>query len=162
MRYDKAKIYCIRNHVDDEVYIGSTTQLLSKRFSQHVTSAHHDMLITKKIKELGKEVFYIELIKEFPCDNKEQLLKEKGEWIRKIGSLNQRIAGRTLQRHYEDNKDMILAQKKEYHEKNRDTINEHHRIKYHDRKVEKHQMYIMGLNDYDIKEAYLANEMGVP
>ena len=30
--FSKGKIYCIRNNIDDEIYIGSTTQPLSKRF----------------------------------------------------------------------------------------------------------------------------------
>ena len=33
--YTNGKIYCIRNNVDDDIYIGSTTQALSKRMAKH-------------------------------------------------------------------------------------------------------------------------------
>jgi predicted GIY-YIG superfamily endonuclease len=35
MDYKNGKIYAIRSHQTDEIYIGSTTQSLSKRFSNH-------------------------------------------------------------------------------------------------------------------------------
>ena len=35
MEYKNGKIYSIRNSIDDDVYIGSTTQPLSKRFFWH-------------------------------------------------------------------------------------------------------------------------------
>ena len=31
----KPKIYCIRNHIDDQIYLGSTCQSLSKRMAYH-------------------------------------------------------------------------------------------------------------------------------
>ena len=35
MDYRNGKIYIIRNHCNDLVYVGSTTQSLSRRFSKH-------------------------------------------------------------------------------------------------------------------------------
>ena len=34
-KYKNGKLYSIRNHIDDELYIGSTTQLLCKRMVKH-------------------------------------------------------------------------------------------------------------------------------
>ena len=47
--------------------------------------------------ELGVENFYIELIEQFPCENKEQLLAKEGEYIRKMATLNHQTQGRTIQ-----------------------------------------------------------------
>ena len=35
MTYKNGKIYCIRNTIDADIYVGSTTQLLSKRMAMH-------------------------------------------------------------------------------------------------------------------------------
>jgi predicted GIY-YIG superfamily endonuclease len=35
MDYKNGKIYCIRNKINDDVYIGSTTQPLSQRMAKH-------------------------------------------------------------------------------------------------------------------------------
>ena len=37
MDYKNGKIYTIRSHQTDEIYIGSTTQTLTKRLSKHKT-----------------------------------------------------------------------------------------------------------------------------
>ena len=37
--YQQAKIYKIVNNVDDEIYVGSTVNRLSKRFSDHKAKA---------------------------------------------------------------------------------------------------------------------------
>ena len=33
--YKNGKIYCIRNNINDDIYVGSTTQPLSKRMALH-------------------------------------------------------------------------------------------------------------------------------
>ena len=98
--YQNGKIYCIRNYVDDDVYVGSTIQALSKRMETHrsmcrIESKKSNFKLYKKMKEIGTEHFYIELIEKHPCECKEELFKKEGEWIRKIGTLNGYIAGRT-------------------------------------------------------------------
>ena len=45
------------------------------------------------MKEIGVEHFYIELIKEAPCENIEQLRAIEGQYIRELGTLNQRVEG---------------------------------------------------------------------
>jgi len=46
---------------------------------------------------------YIELIEDFPCERKEQLLRREGEVIRASECVNIRIAGRTDAEYYKDN-----------------------------------------------------------
>ena len=92
--YKNGKIYCIRNTVDDDIYVGSTTQPLSKRMVKHRCDAKtrpEKMVITTHMSKLGIENFYIELLEEYPCDNIERLNKKEGEWIRKLGTLNQKV-----------------------------------------------------------------------
>ena len=93
------KIYKILNNVNDDVYIGSTCQSLSKRMAKHRESVNsvykkHRPLYAK-MRELGVINFYIELIIEYPCENLEQLHAVEGQYIRSQGTLNAAIAGRT-------------------------------------------------------------------
>ena len=105
--YQNGKIYCIRNYVNDDVYVGSTIQALSKRMEKHrsicrTEGEKSNFKLYQKMKEIGTEHFYIELIEKHPCDCKEELFKKEGEWIRKIGTLNGYIAGRTRQESSKD------------------------------------------------------------
>jgi hypothetical protein len=65
----------------------------------HYMQDYHN--IKKKSKCSSKILFEkyndvrIELIECFPCDNKEQLTKKEGEYIRKLDCVNKNIAGRT-------------------------------------------------------------------
>lgn len=130
MDYSKGKIYCIRNHVNDEVYVGSTRQPLSSRMAEHrrcltkEKEKHRPLYVL--MSELGVEHFYIELIEEFPCNNKEQLCKREGHYIREMGSLNKVIPGRENKEWYEQNKEKILEHRKEYREQNKDKIKEYY------------------------------------
>ena len=63
--YGNGRIYCIRNSVSDDIYVGSTTQPLSKRMQKHRSSMTSErdgnMLIYQNMREIGKRHFYIEL-----------------------------------------------------------------------------------------------------
>ena len=107
--YSDGKIYAIRSHQTDKVYIGSTTQLLSKRFYEHKKSYERYIKDQKKAYITSFEMFkyndcYIELIKNYPCKNKEELSKEEGALIRKMNCVNKKIAGRTLKEYYDENR----------------------------------------------------------
>ena len=116
--YKNGKIYCIRNNIDDDIYVGSTTQRLSKRMAKHREDAKHKDKMHRnlyvKMLEHGLEHFYIELIEDCPCETLEQLLKSEGHYIRKMGTLNHKIAGRTGKEYHEINKDKIQIYQKEY------------------------------------------------
>ena len=98
--YKNGKIYCLRNYINNEIYIGSTCQSLSKRMAYHrqdsIKQNRQRILIYKTMTELGRDNFYIELIEEYPCENLSQLTRREGELTRELkASLNQKIAGRT-------------------------------------------------------------------
>ena len=127
--FSKGKIYCIRNNINDEIYIGSTCQSLSQRMAQHrrdMTVRQHQKLY-RAMKELGRENFYIELLEECPCENFSQLLRREGELIREHKTaLNDIISGRTKKEHFQDNREVISEKKKEYYEENKERIKEHY------------------------------------
>ena len=64
----------------------------------------------------------IELLENYPCENKEELLKKEGEHIRNNDCVNKRIAGRTNKEWREDNKKHLKEYAKEYCENNREKI----------------------------------------
>ena len=119
--YNNGKIYCIRNTIDDDIYVGSTTQPLSKRMAAHRSDLKYKKHINKgllqKADELGVDKLYIELIEEYPCENLEQLNRKEGEHIRQIGTLNKMVAGRTKKEYRANNKEKIAEKKSEYWKK---------------------------------------------
>ena len=159
-KYNKSMIYTIRSPSTDKYYIGSTTQLLCKRFGDHKYKAYldgrHHFVTSFKLLELGNS--YIELLQEYECDNKNQLEKREGELIRehKNNCVNKRIEGRTYKewavdnkehkeydkQYFEANKDKINERKKQWRVDNKDKIAEKDK-KYRDaHKEQKNQYYI--------------------
>ena len=55
-----------------------------------------------KMTEYGFDKFFIELIEEYPCNTKMELLARGGHWIKEIGTLTQTIQGRTQQERREE------------------------------------------------------------
>jgi hypothetical protein len=163
--YSKGKIYTIRNRDDyTKIYVGSTIQTLAVRFGGHKRRSNDNK---KNHYKLYVEVnnnwsnWYIELYEEYPCNNKEELLKKEGEVIRLIGTLNTVIPGRTDKEYREDtkeikreydllyrtiNKDKRNAKKKEYYENNKDLLNSKRRDNYYkniEKNLEKNKEKIM-------------------
>ena len=96
MTYQNGKIYCIRNIIDDDIYVGSTTQLLSERMCLHRSKVkanlHHKLYL--KMYKFGLDKFYIELIENCPCSSKEELRKCECFFIRQMATLNTCITER--------------------------------------------------------------------
>ena len=98
--YANGKIYAIYNYIDPSlIYVGSTCQSLGKRLSKHrrdVNSKKSQTIpLYIKMREIGKEHFYIELLEEYPCENTDQLRAREGYYIRDLGTLNGKIEDRT-------------------------------------------------------------------
>ena len=103
--YQNGKIYAIRSFQTDLIYIGATTQKLSHRMAEHRSQYERYKLgktnncTSFLIIELGDA--YIELIENFPCENKEILLKREGEHMRATkGAVNKRVEGRTKKEYH--------------------------------------------------------------
>ena len=131
-KYNKSMIYTIRSPTTDKYYIGSTTQILCKRFSDHKTNykaylkGSTRFITSFKILELDNA--YIELLEEVICENRNQLEKKEGELIRLHANncVNINIAGRTKKDYYIDNKDIIIDKIKHYKNVNKDIIKQYY------------------------------------
>ena len=79
-RYATIKIYTVLNTVDDQVYVGSTTQPLCKRMWDHKVQIRNpeknNRRLYKHMTNIGVDNVYIELIEPFPCSTREELLSK--------------------------------------------------------------------------------------
>ena len=104
--YSKGNIYKITNDYNAHVYIGSTCDTLSKNFSKHKSDSKcKTNALYKLINEIGFERFRIELICDYPCEDKYQLRQKTSEHIRQYK--------KTLNLHGEDHKEERKKQKEE-------------------------------------------------
>ena len=118
--YQKGKIYKLWSPQGNEIYIGSTVNSLAKRLSQH--KSYRDCN-SKYLFENYDDV-KIELIEEYPCNNKMELNRKEGQHIRNNKCLNTCIAGRTKKEYYQNNKERIKEKAKEYNKDNKEDIKE--------------------------------------
>ena len=81
--FSKGKLYILKNTKNDKVYIGHTTETLEKRLKRHFehTKGNFNYSMREPIQEIGEENFYIELLEEFPCQNKKELEDVENYWI---------------------------------------------------------------------------------
>jgi len=136
-RYKRGKIYTIRCRYDDTlIYVGSTIEKLSKRFGGHKADSKRKERSLYTYIDNDWDNWYIELYEDYPCNNKQQLLKREGEVIREIGSINKRIAGRTKEEYVKENFDNILEKNKIYYENNREKILNQKKI-YNEENIDK-------------------------
>jgi len=110
--YNNSKIYAIRSHQTNDVYIGSTVERLSARMSKHrydykKYSAGQGRSYVSSYEILKYPDAYIELLKNLKCLCKDELLREEGKLIRSTDNcVNKNIAGRTIKEYREDNAQM--------------------------------------------------------
>jgi len=132
--YENGKIYKLWCAETDMIYIGSTTQPLYKRLHEHKNrNKNKNNCSSCELFKVSNDV-KIELIENYKCNNREELIKREGELIRKNKEIcvNYRIAGRTQKEYYDDNKERI----KEYQENNKERIKEYQREYYLKNKIE--------------------------
>ena len=133
--YQKGKIYQLTNAVNDEIYVGSTIEDLHTRLYKHKHDAGRMQTpIYKLMGEIGKDNFYIELIENYPCNSRTELLAREGHFIRERGTINKQIAGRGKKEYYNDNKERIADWGKKYREVNHETRNAQKREHYQQHK----------------------------
>ena len=142
-KYQNGKIYKIVDVGYNKCYIGSTCESLSKRMARHRSTylygSERDKgrRINSLFDDFGVENCKIELVEEFPCNNKMELLRQEGHHIRENECVNKIVSGRTnkeysdefkehLQKkakeHYYDNWEYKQQQKKVYKDLNKDKI----------------------------------------
>jgi alanyl-tRNA synthetase len=143
VNYEKGKIYMVWFEGEDKRYYGSTTTTLTKRLNQHKT--HYKNNISKcslfsLFEKYGVENSRIELVEDFPCNNRKELEAREGYHIRNNTHINQQITGRTKKEYYQDNKDKNKDKKKEsdrlYYQKNKDKCVERSFLRYNQKREE--------------------------
>ena len=127
---------------DRIVYIGSTIQNLADRMAQHRASVTRktNLHVYQVMAENGVEHFHIELLCDFPCERREQLLAEEGRHIRlhetHLSGTNQRLPGPKTEneklarktyckQYYSDNRDDFIKKRNDYYLANKQKIKEY-------------------------------------
>jgi len=139
--YKKGKIYCIRSHKTDEIYIGSTAQkTLARRMTNHRTK--YKRFLQGKIKKqttsfkiLEHNDAYIELICNCPCENKQELQRTEGKYIRERDCVNKKIAGRNPREYRKDNSEKIKEYNQKYYAQNIQKKKEYEKKRYAENKT---------------------------
>jgi len=151
--YSKGKIYIIKSDETDKVYIGSTCSTLSQRFSCHKSDYKHKIVNPdergKSFSSYLQIVKYsdarIELIEDFPCETRRELLNREGELCRTTPNcVNITINGRTKKQWDEDNKEHCREYRKKFCEENKELIVERYKAWYNS---EKGKAYLQKRND---------------
>ena len=140
--YANGRIYKIEpicEHDENEVYYGSTCQLLCKRMNKH-RSDYKYWLNKKRDKTSSYELFEkygienckIYLVELYPCDTKEELLAREGYHIKNNKCINRYVAGNQLavgikeyhQIYRNQHKDENIEYGKIYRENNKQKLKE--------------------------------------
>ena len=133
--YQNGKIYRIYSPSKNLVYYGSTTQSLPQRMAKHIWKFKNNSNETYSCKVLECEDYKIELVENYPCNNRHQLERKESEFIQNNDCVNKYIMGKTeeekkeckneyLKEYREENKDKLKEYQREYREENRDKVNE--------------------------------------
>ena len=109
--YKNGKIYKLVNDINDNIYIGSTTQLLCKRMAWHRTKSKTGTSnLYNHMREIGIEQFKIILIENYSCNSKNELEARERYYIEFLKSkLNMVIPTRT-DKEYKENNNLYIRE----------------------------------------------------
>jgi hypothetical protein len=135
MKYLNGKIYKLIDNTNGNIYIGSTCNSLKKRLKIHLNHYYEykkkdgKCLTTVAYHIIKNNDYKMELLENFPCKTKQELLNKEREYIENNKCININKPITTYQekldygKEYRDkNRDKLLEQKKEYWIKNRDKL----------------------------------------
>ena len=123
--YQNAKIYKLWSPSKNLVYYGSTTQTLTERLSKHLHNYKNNKNIASEL-VLKSPDYKIELLEHYPCNNRQELCKKEGEYIKANECVNKHIAGRTMKEYYKDN----IENYKQYNKNNKERIKQYYKEYY--------------------------------
>ena len=138
--YSNGKIYRIVCNNTGKVYIGSTTQPLTKRLSSHKVKYKLYLKdgdkknIMRSFEILKENNYEIILIENVPCNNKEELLRRERYYIENTKCVNKQVPLRTDEEYRQDNKEKIRQHYKEYRKNNIEKLKEYQQ-KNRDRRI---------------------------
>lgn len=147
--YRNARLYTIRSHHTDKIYIGSTCNKLPHRLHMHrgkyKAFKEGKFHYVSSFEIIQYPDHYIELLKYAPCNSKAELLQLEGNEIRAADNcVNMRVAGRTKKEYYEENKEHMDEYYKQWREDNKEDLKKKKKIYYEENKEdlnEKHKQY---------------------
>ncbi len=119
-KYNNSKIYLIKCTQDKNlIYVGSTVKPLNERWKQHIYKAQKkeyskNNLLYNKMNEIGIDLFYIELFEQLNLNNNQELLNEEYKVINRIGTLNYISSGLLDENKYNELKNKVEIERKEY------------------------------------------------
>jgi hypothetical protein len=125
MNYQKGKIYKIVSNVTDDVYYGSTTQILSKRLGEH--RSKYKLYLkqlygyTTSFKLIETENYEIVLVENYPCCSKDELNSRERFYIENNKCVNKVVPSRTREEREKTIRDEKL-QKKDRNENRNKTL----------------------------------------
>lgn len=125
VNYKNGKIYKIESKQGNCQYIGSTCQKLKARFKGHLNNYKHCEKSKRYITSFDVLKYpdaTISLIKLYPCDDKKELFREEGKYIKQLDCVNKTQAGRTHREFYIENKQQILEDRKKFYIENKEKI----------------------------------------
>ena len=96
---------------------------------------------TTSFKIIENKDYYIELIEQKECNNKDELNQLEGKYIKQIDCVNKIVPGRTRKQYYEDNQDNIKMKTKQYYKNNEDKIKEQTKQYYKNNKDKMKQIF---------------------
>jgi hypothetical protein len=132
-KYQNGKIYQIVDLAYTLCYVGSSCASLSRRMCSHRTNYNGYKAGKRKSRVTSYELFdkagiencKIELLENYPCNSKEELLAREGYWIRNTECVNKVIEGRTSAEYMkywkELNKDKLRTYKQQWYYSNRES-----------------------------------------
>ena len=144
--YKKAVIYMLEPSIkydEGDIYYGSTTQPLCKRFYTHKLTSN-DCKSKLLFEKYGSENVKIIFIKCFPCENKQELDAEEAKYIRESKCVNHYIPGRSRKEYVEANKEQIKEYFDIYYKTNKKKIQEYkkeYRVDNKEKLIEKGKEY---------------------
>jgi hypothetical protein len=130
-KYNNGKIYKIIDNTNGNIYIGSSIQTLKERLRTHINSN----CASKEIIKNGN--YRIELIEDYPCNNKEELRIREQYYIDNLECINllNSYTSKEYRKEYKKKYD------KEYHIKNKVNILNRQKEYYNNNKNQKKEYY---------------------
>jgi len=133
VNYSNGKVYKIEpiaEHLEGEIYIGSTTKkYLSQRIDNHRSSYKRwkngktgRITVFDLFDKYGIDNCKIYLLESVNANSKDEILAREGHYIRTLKCVNKCITGRTEKEYYNDNKVKLLEKRKGYYNDNKDKI----------------------------------------
>ena len=116
-KYQEGKIYKIVCNITNEIYIGSTILELKERLRLHKTGKD---CVCRNIINRGD--YKIELIKDYPCNNRRELEEEETKYINKLNCINKNNLYQNKEKREEYLKQYREVKKEELNKKAKEKI----------------------------------------